>query len=59
MQEVEYKQILLRNIAPMRKKLEAPKICTSRLPSDGFCIGRPTTFGVSNMRFPRDEDLSA
>ena len=53
-QEVEYKQLPLRNIGPMRKKLEAPMMHTSRLP-----FGRPTTFGGSNMRFSHDEDLDA
>ena len=58
-QEVEYKQIPLQNMRPMRRKLGAPMMHTSRLPSDGICIRRPTGFGGSNMRFCCGEDLDA
>ena len=59
-EEVEHKQIPLRNIGPMKKKLGASKkVPTSRLPSVGNYIEWPTTFGESNMLFSRDEDLDA
>ena len=59
-QEVEYRQIPLRNIGPMKKKLGASKtIPTSRSPFDEIYIEWPTTFGGSNLCFSRDEDLDA
>ena len=58
-QEVEHKQIPLRNIGPMKKKLGASKMPASRLPFDEICIGWPTKFGGSNMLFSRDENPDA
>ena len=43
----------------MRRKLGAPMMHTSRLPSDEIRIRRPSTFGGSNMRFCRGEELDA
>ena len=57
MKEVKHKQISLRNIQQMRKKHGASKkMCTSWLPSAEICIGWPTKYGGSDMRFSRDED---
>ena len=59
-EEVEHKQIPLRNIGPMKKKLGASKTTrTSRLPFDEIRIKWPTTFSGSNLCFSRDEDLDA
>ena len=57
MKEVKHKQIPLRNIQQMRKKhgaLEKTRI--SRLSFTEICIGWPTKYGGSDMRFSRDED---
>ena len=59
-EEVEYKQIPLRNIQQMRKKHRASKKTrTGRMLSAEICIGWPTKIGGSNMLFSRDEDLDA
>ena len=58
-EEVEHKQIPLRNIRPMSKKLGASKVPASRLPFDEIRIEWPTKFGGSNLCFSRDEDLDA
>ena len=59
-EEVEHKQIPLRNIGLMKKKLGASKtIPTSRSPFDEIYIEWPTTFGGSKLCFSRDEDLDA
>ena len=59
-EEVEHKQIPLRNIRPISKKLGASKtIHTSRLPFNEIRVEWPTKFGGSNLCFSRDEDLDA
>ena len=58
-QEVEYKQIPLQNLGPMRRKVGPPIMHTSRLPSDVIYIRWSITYDGGNMRFYRGGELNA